>query len=378
MDMGLINNEYFFIMTVMKAKINYRRYFLLILQSLIMAFLEPTLFSVQDDTVRVNDIAVPPVVDGMGEDACWANASWQTIDQVWINYGEFIEPADYSGRYKMIWSSKENLLYFLVEITDDVAIGGFVQGQTADVYNYDIAEVFIDENHSGGPHINDNAQTGENAENAFGYHIYADFPEDGEATFAHWVGDIPVSHTDHIPDFALRKTGDLYTREFSMKVYNEDYVDANPEASRVMLSKNKIMGLSVAYCDNDENDGQRDNFFGSVWVPEANYNNHWMNADDFGTVKLQSELSSGSVKGIPSESDMGIYPNPASDYINLTVNESVSNFEILDLTGNARSVFLLQGPKEQRIPISHLSQGIYYTRMITVDHTVYVGKLLKL
>jgi hypothetical protein len=163
-----------------------------------------------------------------------------------------------------------------------------------------------------------------------------------------------------------------------MKVYNEEYDEKNPEASRVELSKNKIMGLSVAYCDNDKDDGQRDNFFGSVWVPEANYNNHWMNADDFGTVKLQSELNPGSLKGIQPESYMEIYPNPASDYIRLAVNEAFSKFEIVDLTGNARSVFLLQGPGNYRIPVSHLGQGIYYTRMITVDNTVCIGKLLKL
>jgi hypothetical protein len=339
--------------------------------------LATSLFSAQDDTVRVKDIATPPVIDGTGEDACWENAGWQTIDQVWINYGETIDPSDYSGRYKMVWSSVENLLYFLVEITDDVAIGGFIEGQTADVYNYDIAEVFIDENNSGGPHINDNPQTGENAENAFAYHIYADIPEEGNVTYEHWVGDIPGPHTEHIPEFALRKTGDLYTREFSMKVYNEEYVDNDPEASRVTLSKNKIMGLSVAYCDNDEDDGQRDNFFGSVWVPAANFNNHWMNADDFGTVKLLSDLLPGSVNGIQTETSFEIYPNPAAGYFQIKTQEAVSKVEIIDITGNTRSVLLLHGPKKHRVSVSQLTPGMYYARITTAGHSVYAGKFLK-
>lgn len=363
-------------MTGMKAYKNYRRYFLLLLQSLVMAIFAPSLFSVQEDTVSVNDVAMAPAIDGFGDDACWENAGWQTIDQVWINYGEFIDPSDYSGRYKMVWSSRENLLYFLVETTDDAAIGGFVEGQTADVYNYDIAEVFIDENHSGGPHINDNTQTGENAENAFAYHIYADFPEEGEATYEHWVGDIPGPHTEHIPDFALRKTGDLYTREFSLKVYDENYEENDPEASRVTLTKDKIMGLSVAYCDNDEDDGQRDNFFGSVWVPEANYNNHWMNADDFGTVRLHSDLIPGSIKVNPSESYIEIYPNPAFDYIEIAVIEAVNKFEIVDLSGNTKSVFFLRGKEKQRISVSHLIQGIYYTRITADNAYLWTGKLL--
>jgi len=354
------------------------RYFLLLVVNSVSPFLALSIHAVQDDTVRVNDIAISPVIDGTGDDACWENAGWQTIDQVWINYDETIDPSDYTGRYKMVWSSGKNLLYFLVETIDDAAIGGFIEGQTADVYNYDIAEVFIDENNSGGPHINDNSQTGENAENAFSYHMYADFPEEGAVTLDHWVGDIPRPYTEHIPEFALRKTGDLYTREFSMKVYNEEYENNDPESSRVMLTKNKIMGLSVAYCDNDEEDGQRDNFFGSVWVPAANYNNHWMNADDFGTVKLHSELTPGSQIGIQTEPFREIYPNPASDYIQVAGNEAFTRLEIIDLNGNTKSVFLLQGSKEHRIPLSHLPQGIYCTRMISADQTLCYGKLLKL
>jgi len=360
----------------MKTHAAIHRYFLLPVLFMVNSFIAPSLFAVQDDTVKVNDITTPPAIDGTGDDACWGNAGWQTIDQVWINYGEFIEASDYSGRYKMVWSSGENLLYFLVETTDDVAIGGYIDGETSGVYNFDIAEVFIDENNSGGPHINDNPSTGENAENAFAYHIYGDFPEEGEVTNEHWVGDIPGPHTEHIPEFALRKTGDLYTREFSMKVFGEDYEDSDPEASRVVLSKDKIMGLSVAYCDNDENDGLRDNFFGSVWVPEANFNNHWMNADDFGTVKLLSDLPSGSEAKIQHESFIEIFPNPASGYVHIKGYEASGKVEIIDLTGNIQSVFLIHGPQKQRIPVFQLTDGVYFTRIITANNTVYIGKLL--
>jgi hypothetical protein len=55
------------------------------------------------------------------------------------------------------------------------------------------------------------------------------------------------------------------------------------------LFDGKVMGLTLAYCDNDKpdvNPKTRDKFFGSVWVPAAAYNDHWMNADYFGIVKL--------------------------------------------------------------------------------------------
>jgi hypothetical protein len=48
----------------------------------------------------------------------------------------------------------------------------------------------------------------------------------------------------------------------------------------------------MAYCDNDTPGTERDNFFGSVWVPEEEYNDHWMNADGYGSVRLIKEGTS--------------------------------------------------------------------------------------
>jgi hypothetical protein len=337
-----------------------------------------TLHAAQDDTVMVFDVKEPPDINGIGDDECWSYATWQNIDQVWINYGEYVEPSDYSGQYKIIWSSQKNLLYFLIEVTDDAAIGGFVNGETADVYNYDIAEVFIDENKSGGPHIYDNSSTGENAENAFAYHIYADIPIDGGITTEHWAGDMPVPHTDHIPSFALRKAGDVYTREFSLKVYDEYYDDAEPEASRVILGNDKIMGLSVAYCDNDDDDGQRDNFFGSVWVSEANYNNHWMNADDFGTVRLCSAASPDGIDENKYLQSMFIYPNPVVDCININSGRSGKCIEISDITGKIVSSFIPDKSISDQIPVSNLKRGIYYARIKAINNEVRICKFVKL
>ena len=361
----------------MKTYNVYFRYTIVLVTYIITVFFALSLYSMQDDTVKVNSVAAPPVIDGTGDDDCWENADWQTIDQVWINYGEAIDSKDFNGRYKLVWSSKENLLYFLVEVTDDVTIGGFVDGQPTGVYNYDIAEVFIDENKSGGLHINDNTTTGENAENAFAYHIYADFPTDGEVNKEHWVGDIPGPHTDHIPEFALRKNGNLCIREFSLKVYDDTYDDTIPEASRVILSIDKIMGLSVAYCDNDEDDGQRDNFFGSVWVKAENYNDHWMNADDFGLVKLYSSLLPDHIEKVQCLPSIEIYPNPASDYINFKTSNAVSKVEILDITGKVSPGFMFQGSECSEIQVSYLARGFYLTRIVDENNIFSFGKFIK-
>jgi hypothetical protein len=260
---------------------------------------------VQDNPVLSPEALVLPVLDGREVDACWQNIPWQPIAQTWIPYGAKVDSADYVGRFKVVWSSTTNLLYFLVEITDDIFTDGFVPGKTAAVYNYDIVEVFIDEDKSGGLHVFDAKDStkldwGTNAVNAFSYHIYAPFPKRGEVTTDHFAGDIAgtswsdsrsVNNASHIPEFALRRDGMKAVWEFSLIVYNDTYIDSvlNHDTARSHLKTGKVMGLSLAYCDNDHPEKEpkaRDKFFGSVWVPAAAYNEHWKNADGYGTVKL--------------------------------------------------------------------------------------------
>ena len=66
-----------------------------------------------------------------------------------------------------------------------------------------------------------------------------------------WSNEIIPNYASHFPEFAMKKDGDIYMYEFSLKVYNDTYVDSDPEASRVNLALDKVMGMSVAYCDND-------------------------------------------------------------------------------------------------------------------------------
>jgi hypothetical protein len=260
---------------------------------------------VQDNPVLAPESTSPPMIDGQGTDDCWQNIPWQPIAQPWMPYDTTADSSDFFGRYKVTWSSTTNLLYFLVEVTDDVFVDGFIPGKTADVYNYDIIEVFIDEDKSGGLHVFDakdstRLEWGTNAENAFSYHIYAPFPKSGEITTKHFAGDIAgtswadvrrVDYASHIPEFALRRNGTKATWEFSLIVYNDMYCDTiiNNDAARSHLKAGKVMGLSLAYCDNDHPEKEpkvRDKFFGSVWVPAEAYNDHWKNAYYFGTIKL--------------------------------------------------------------------------------------------
>jgi hypothetical protein len=275
----------------------------------------------QDDTVYVVEIDVPPVFDGSGSDNCWQNISWQVIDQVWIPWGTTMNANDFSGRYKVAWSEQHNLLYFLLEITDDVESDAYkADGSTAAIYNFDMFEVFIDEDKSGGEHVSSNP------ENAFAYHTFTKFPDNGETTTDFICDDMGSDYRSHFPDFILRKEGNVATWEFSLIVYNDTYSADNEEGARSSLTGDKVIGLSIAYNDDDEPDvdpalTERDNFIGSVAVSEEAYNDHWHNADDFGALKLVS----GDFTSVPPYPQKGnyipsLYPNPAGS--NFTVEFS--------------------------------------------------------
>lgn len=313
--------------------------------------------SLVESTVSALEAETVPLIDGDPADDCWDKAQWYYIDQTWITWGEEIDPFDFSGRFKVNWSESENLVYYLVEITDDAFIDGYVFPDDG-YYNYDVVEVFIDEDASGGMHTYD--------ENAFAYHINVNAPAEGETESFFYAcdladGNTKMNYADHIPELSLKKMGNTYCYEFSMAIYNDTYDHANPEASRVTLEGDKEMGLSIAWCDNDSPDGSRDNFFGSVWVPSGEFNDHWQNADGFGRVRLVKTGASinqpveiiGTIADflvtelntdlVIQDNLLMVFDDPDGDELAFTVNcdEEALAFTVTDnvLTVNASAAF---------------------------------------
>lgn len=354
---------------------------------------------VQDDPVLAPNAIVAPTIDGIGDDACWQNIPWQSIAQVWIPDGGTVDSNDFNGRYKVIWSSTTNLLYFLIEVHDDIFVDGFnPNGSTSAIYNYDIAEVFIDENKSGGLHVldatgNEALTYGTNAENAFAYHIYAAMPQEGQITTSSYVYDQAgttwaqvksMNYTSHLPEFALRKTGNTAVREFSLIVYNDTYTESNKAGARSQLILGKEMGLSVAYCDNDHpniNPKARDNMFGSVWEPSPG-NMHWMNASLFGHVKLVADISTGVESGHAIQiNPIRLYPNPASSASQLQLDNSYRgevSIRLFNLLG--QEVFRTVGSKADRLftqslVLNRLPSGFYFIQT-QMGKSVFCEKLI--
>jgi hypothetical protein len=330
----------------------------------------------QVDTLEILVTNQPPVINGNEDDICWQVTDWSPIDKVWIKWGAIIDSVDFNGAFKVVWSENDNLLYFLVRTSDDVLVDDYIPGVTADNYNFDILELFIDEDHSKGKHIFDDEITDENAENAFAYHIHSRFPLNGETTDSFLVQDIAGTGYDnrldpiynhHFGGFSLKLVDSVAYWEFSLKVYNDSYDNTEPKNSRVTLTEGKVMGLSLAYCDNDginEDPATRDNFIGSVWVPEEAFNDHWKDAEYFGVAKLiKEETQSATIEGSHAKESI-FFPNPV---LNGTLNISLKN-QIVDPV--ALRIFTIDGKliqsdivspigNELKINIPSLKSGFY-------------------
>ena len=301
-----------------------------------------------------------PVIDGI-EDNIWEEADWYAIGNVWLPYNNVANsndpdknhkvwdgPSDFTGKFKMLWSEDKNVLYFLAEIIDDKFIDGYVSG--GDYPNFDVLELFIDENKSKGNHLFNSGST--LASNAFAYHILVDALE-GEAQTefkamdlvgTDWGNTWNPDYSDHFEEFSMIRTGTKSVYEFALRIYNDQYDIAKTKTAAdnanciVTLTDNKQLGFTVAYCDNDDKDNQRDHFFGSATVSQANRNESWQNADPFGTLTLSPKFVTPVVIDIEDtyvspkkEKIVSIYPNPATDFINLAIDESYSGQIKIDL-----------------------------------------------
>jgi len=204
-------------------------------------------------------------IDGLANEAVWAKSSWYTIDQAWLF--SLPSPADFTGRYKLAWD--QNYLYVLAEITDDV-LSDVHPDPLTNYWDDDCLEVFLDENRSKGPH-NGNY-------NAWAYHV---------SLTGDVVDDGPHLYNDHI-NMARTKNGTVYTWELKIKIFGDNYVYGATNTP-LTLTEGKIMGFSLAYCDNDGGQS-REGFIGSGVVPGADKNVGYLTADYFQELTLSSGI----------------------------------------------------------------------------------------
>ena len=205
-------------------------------------------------------------VDGDPADVAWEAAAWREINHQWL--GPDFTESDFSGRFKVVWTKER--IYLLAEITDDILFDSH-RDLLVQYWDDDCLEIFLDEDYSGGDHQYNH--------NAFAYHMSLenqaiDIGTDGNArNYSHHV-------TSH-----WRQHGNTVVWEVGIDIYDDTYIDDSADNAPLELVAGKIMGMMVAYCDNDGSE-LRENFIGSESVPTGPKDRGWIDAGLFGKVVL--------------------------------------------------------------------------------------------
>jgi hypothetical protein len=317
----------------------------------------------QYDTLYAYLSKTPVVIDGIADDACWKDAQWHPIDQVWIPYGATMKEGDFQGRFKLAWDSL--YLYLLAEIVDD-SLSDDHSDPLQNWWDDDCLEIFIDENRSKGNHERNN--------NAFAYHVsifYDAIDLNSSGAGVNYKNNIEVV-MDTIAE-------DTYIWEVAIKNYTSEFNPGDPEASRVILHHHKLMGFTLAYCDNDETSA-RENFIGSQYMTAATANNNYITADYFGSLLLVDPdyVEPTSIKSISWNEPVHAYPNPVNDNLVLQYNTGLKytgKIEIRDICGKLMALHYFDSDNKL-INVSELNEGMYLLHVITDGH-VYTQTFIK-
>ena len=228
-------------------------------------------------------IAGAPKIDGNASDKVWSKVGYSLMSTNWMNDGSALPSAtDFSGKFKFLWSGTK--LYFLAEITDDVLMQSTNVDPAWQYPSFDVLELFVDENKSGGEHTFNN--------NAFAYHLAL-------SGHAMDIGTVVGNYNGVIYDNNVTYTwksigSNKYIWEGAVTMYPATFSLSAATNTPVTLTPGKVMGVSVAYCDNDGDTNpaspSRDSFIAGNNIPSSlggnSSNKAWQNADAFGTLFL--------------------------------------------------------------------------------------------
>jgi hypothetical protein len=207
-------------------------------------------------------------VDGIGDEPVWQRAEWREIDHRWL--GPEYSAHDFQGRFKVAWTPAK--IYLLVELVDDILFDSH-RDPLVQYWDDDCLEIFVDEDYSGGNHQYNH--------NAFAYHMSLD-----NRAIDIGTDEQAREYTDHV-ESRWRAQGNKLTWELGIEIYTDEYADGSEKNVPVKLSAGKVLGLMIAWCDNDGSE-IRENFIGSESAPGEHKDRGWIDAGIFGRLTLVS------------------------------------------------------------------------------------------
>lgn len=205
-------------------------------------------------------------VDGTASEPDWERAEWRDIKYRWL--GPEYTAEDFAGRFKVVWTPGR--IYILAEIVDDILFDSH-RDPLVQYWDDDCLEIFLDEDYSGGNHQFNH--------NAFAYHMSLDNRAIDIGTDRN-----ARNYTHHVLS-RWQQNADTLVWEIGIDIYDDTYVDGSSQNQPMALVAGKILGLMIAYCDNDGSE-LRENFIGSESVPSGPKDRGWIDAGLFGEVIL--------------------------------------------------------------------------------------------
>ncbi|WP_299274282.1 sugar-binding protein [uncultured Psychroserpens sp.] len=206
----------------------------------------------------------PLIMDGCSKDDIWSRVDWYDMNYVWM--GEPVDSVDYHGKFKLAWD--KHYLYVLVEVFDD-HLNPTLDNGIDNYWKGDYVEVFIDEDRSGGDHKFNHQ--------AFAYHVSSEGHAIDKST-----SEQTIFLDDHVT-VARSQEGNKYLWEMAIQLYNKDFDEKATDNVPVEILKNKHIGFSIAYGDNDGNNS-RENFMGSKQSHGQNNDEGYTNSSVFGSI----------------------------------------------------------------------------------------------
>ena len=215
---------------------------------------------------RAPKASIAPTIDGVADESIWQQAPWRELTQRWL--GPEYTAEDFEGRYKVVWTPDK--LYILGEFTDDILIDTH-RDPLLQYWDDDCLEIFLDEDFSGGDHQFNH--------NAFAYHMSLDNQAIDIGT------DKQARNYSHHVESRWKQQDNKIVWELAIDIYTDAYVDGSDSNKPITLSAGKVMGLMIAYCDNDGSE-LRENFIGSELVADGPKDRGWIDAGLFGALVL--------------------------------------------------------------------------------------------
>jgi hypothetical protein len=180
------------------------------------------------------------------------------------------------------------------------------------------------------------------------------------------IGDVAFAQLVRDRYFALRES---YLSENYIFNYIDSAAQVLNEAQGRHFTRWRILGINVGAPETDEQpttfDGEMEKF--KHWISTRL---HWLDNNIPGIV----------VTDLPEDAPVGpitIFPNPASEHINITARSSIQNLTIYAQGRMQKMILAVEPVNQKMIDISDFPPGVYILTAILEDGTFWTGKFVK-